>query len=140
MRRWRGSLVCLTFVAVALGCASASSPPGVVIAVTDVRSLSGRWIGTLINEHNMGTPLEVFISPDATYRMRFADTTAAGTVTLQRDGQVAFTMTSATGLLGPENAASTAVLYDRGGKRVLVGNGRVGLRQHPFSWEATELR
>jgi hypothetical protein len=49
-------LVCLTFVAVTLGCASASSPRGTVIAVPDVRSLSGRWLGTLINDHNMGTP------------------------------------------------------------------------------------
>ena len=133
-------LAWLAFVAVALGCASASSPPGTVIAVTDVRSVNGRWTGTLINEHNMGTPLEVVIGPDATYRMRFADTTATGTVTLRPDGQLAFTMTGATGLLGPASAASTAVLYDRGGKRVLMGNGRIGLRQHPFSWEATEAR
>jgi hypothetical protein len=140
MRRWRGSLGWMALVAVALGCASASSPPGTVIPVTDVRSLSGRWTGTLINEHNMGTPLEVVIAPDATYRMRFMDTTAAGTVTLAGNGQATFTMTSATGLLGPESAASTAVLYDRAGQRVLVGNGRIGLRKHPFSWEATEAR
>jgi hypothetical protein len=30
------------------------------------------------------------------------------------------------------------MLYDRGGKRVLVGNGRVGWREQPFSWEVTK--
>src|SRR5262245_54422165 len=131
-------LICLTFVAVALGCASA--PPGTVIPVTDVRSVSGKWTGTMIDENNMGTPLEVFINPDGTYRMNFGITIASGTVTLQPNGQLAFTMTSATGLLGSASAASTAILYDRSGKRVLIGNGRVGLRQIPFSWEVTEAR
>src|SRR5262249_40516731 len=130
----------MIFVALALGCASASSPPGTVVPVADVRSVSGRWTGTMIDEHNMGAPLEVFIGPGATYRMRFADVTAFGTVTLAPDGKLAFTMTGGTGLLGPLSAASTAALYDRGGKRVLVGSGRIGLRQHPFSWEATEQR
>jgi hypothetical protein len=134
---WRGLLACLAFVALACGCASASPPPGTTVAVTDIRSVIGRWMGTLIDEHNMGTPLELVIEPDAKYRMRFGATSAAGTVVVQPGGGLAFTMTSGTGLLGPADAASTAVLYDRGGRPVLVGNGRFGLRQRPFSWEVT---
>jgi len=136
VRPWRGVLACLAFAAMACGCASAP-PPGTAVPVTDIRSVTGRWMGTLIDEHNMGTPLELVIEPDAKYHMRFGATSAAGAVTMQPGGRLAFTMTSGTGLLGPADAASTAVLYDRGGRSVLVGNGRFGLRQRPFSWEVT---
>ena len=141
MRQWTRSLACAVVVAVCVGCASASPPStDVAMAVTDVKSLSGRWMGTMIDARNMGTPLELDIAPDATYRMRFGATSAAGTIALERDGRLAFTMTHGTGLLGPADASSTAGLYDRGGRRVLVGSGRIGLRQIPFSWEATEQR
>ncbi len=142
MHRLSGSLACLTFAAIVLGCASMQPPPppGTVIPVTDVKSLSGKWVGTLIDGANMGAPAQVVINPDGTYNSRFGITTATGTVVLQPNGRLAFMMTSATGMLGTTSASSTAVLYDRGGKRVLVGNGRMGFYQDPFSWEATEQK
>jgi hypothetical protein len=133
------SLAPLAVASIVLGCAPVA-PPGTPLRVTDVRSLSGRWVGTLIDAHNMGTPVQIVINPDATYSARFGDTSARGTVALRPDGQLAFTMTDAAGLLSLAEASSTAVLYDRGGARVLVGNGRVGLRERPFSYEVTQQR
>jgi hypothetical protein len=132
------SLAPLALISIVLGCAAAP-PPGTLVKVTDVTSLQGRWVGTLIDARNMGTPVLIVINPDATYSARFGDTSARGTVALA-DGQLAFTMTSAAGLLSLAESSSTAILYDRGGKRVLVGNGRVGLRETPFSWEVTEQK
>jgi hypothetical protein len=141
MRQWSRSLACSLAVALCLGCASASPPSsGVAVPITDVRSLSGRWIGTMIDARNMGTPLQLEIGPDATYRMNFGATSAAGSIKLEQDGRAVFTMTAGSGLLGPADAVSTATLYDRGGTRALKANGRIGLRQVPFSWEATRQR
>jgi hypothetical protein len=137
MRWMSASLTCLTFASILLGCAPVA-PPGTVVRVTDVKSLSGRWVGSLIDAANMGTPVQLVINPDATYNARFGDTSASGTIVLQPDGQLAFTMTSAVGLLGLAESSSTATLYDRGGQRVLVGSGRVGLRENPFSWQVTQ--
>lgn len=131
------SLAGLTFALVVMGCASVQQPPGTVVTVSDVKSLNGKWVGTLIDDRNRGTPAEMFIN-DGTYRALFGAISSAGTIALQPNGQLAFTMTSATGPLGTQDSSSTATLYDRGGKRVLVGNGRVGLRQVPFAWELTE--
>lgn len=139
MRRWGGSLAWLTLVMLAVGCGSAEIQPGTIVPVMDVRSLAGKWVGTLIDARNMGTPMEMIIGKEGTYSARFGATRADGTVAM-RDGQLEFTMTQGTGLLGPAEAASTAVLYDRGGQRVLVGNGRWGFRERPFSWEVTEQR
>ncbi len=139
--RWMfRSLGCVTLASIALGCASTQQPPGAVVKVSDVKSLSGKWVGTLIDDRNMGTPATMFINSDGTYRAQFGAVSSAGTIALQPNGQLAFTMTSATGLLGTSDASSTAILYDRGGKRVLVGNGRVGFRQDQFSWEVTEQK
>jgi hypothetical protein len=124
---------------IALGCAPVT-PSGTVVRVTDVKSLDGTWEGTLIDSLNMGTPLRLVINPDATYSARFGDTSARGTIVLQPNGQLGFTMTSAAGLLGLAESSSTATLYNRGGKRVLVGNGRAGWRENQFSWEVTEQR
>ena len=136
--RWTStSLACLTLASIVLGCAPVA-PPGTVVRVTDVKSLGGTWAGTLIDSANMGTPLRLVINPDGTYRAQFGDTSANGTIVLRPDGQLAFTMTSAAGLLSLVESSSTATLYNRGGRRVLVGNGRVGWRENPFSWEVTE--
>jgi len=137
-----GSFACLTLAATVLGCASLQPPPppGIVVAVTDVKSLSGKWVGTLIDRRNMGTPAQIIIDPDGTYAANFGITSARGTVAVQPDGQLAFTMTSGSGVLGVTDSASTATLYDRDGKRVLVGNGRVGFYQTPFSWEVMQQK
>jgi hypothetical protein len=136
--RWiSASVACFALTALVLGCAPAP-PPGTMVKVTDVKSLAGTWQGTLIDAADMGTPLRIVINPDATYSARFGDTSASGTIVLQPDGQLAFTMTSAAGLLGLAESSSMARLYARGGRRVLVGNGRVGWREQPFSWNVTE--
>src|SRR5262245_24634877 len=98
MRWMSASLACLTLASIAFGCAP-TPPPGTIVRVTDVKSLTGRWVGTLIDAHDMGTPMQLDINPDATYSARFGDTSAMGTVVLQPDGKLAFTMTSAAGLL-----------------------------------------
>jgi hypothetical protein len=134
------SLGCLTLASIVFGCASMQQPPGTVVTVSDVKSLNGTWVGTLINSMNMGMPANMVINSDGTYRAQFGAVNSAGTIALQPNGQLAFTMTSATTFLGTSEASSTATLYDRGGKRVLVGNGRVGFRQDPFSWEVTEQK
>jgi hypothetical protein len=133
------SLGCLMLASIVLGCASVQQPPGTVVTVSDVKSLNGKWVGTLIDDRNRGTPAEMFIN-DGTYRALFGAISSGGTIALQPNGQLAFTMTSVTGPLGTPDASSTATLYDRGGKRVLVGNGRVGLRQTQFSYEVTEQK
>jgi hypothetical protein len=138
MRWMSGTLACVTLAASVIGCAT--TPPGTVVRVNDVKSLSGTWVGTLIDARNMGTPARVVINPDATYSAVFGDTSARGTIVLQPAGQLAFTMTSAAGLLGTAESSSTATLYSRNGRRVLVGQGRVGLREYPFSWEVTEQK
>jgi len=137
------SLVCLTLASIVLACAPVQQPPpGTMVPVTDVKLLSGKWVGTLIDGANMGAPAQVVISPDGTYNARFGDTSATGTVAPQPSGQIAFTMTSATGFLSlaDSDSASTATLYDRGGTRVLVGSGRAGFYQNPFSWQVTEQK
>jgi hypothetical protein len=75
-----------------------------------------------------------------TYLAHFGALSASGTIALQPTGQLTFTMESGSGPLGPTDASSTATLYDRGGKRVLVGNGRIGFYQTPFSYELTEQK
>ena len=137
MRWMSASVPCFTIAALVLGCAPAP-PPGTMVRVTDVKSLAGIWQGTLIGADNFGTPLRIVINRDATYSARFGDTSSSGTVVLQPDGQLAFTMASAAGLLGLAESSSMATLYTRGGRRVLVGNGRVGWREQPFSWDVTE--
>ena len=105
-----------------------------------MKSLSGTWVGTLIDRRNMGTPARLVIDTDGTYSANFGITSARGTIAVQPDGQLAFSMTSGSGVLGVTDSASTAILYDRGGRRVLVGSGRVGFYQTPFSWEVTQQK
>jgi hypothetical protein len=128
-------------ISIVLGCALVQQPPpGTVVPVSDVKSLQGTWAGTLIDSRNMGTPARMVINLDGTYHANFGALSASGTIAPRPNGQLTFTMESGSGPLGPAEASSTATLYDRGGKRVLVGNGRVGFYQNPFSWELTEQK
>jgi hypothetical protein len=131
----------LAFVSIVLGCALPQQPPpGTVVPVSDVKSLQGRWQGTLIDSRNMGTPASMVINVDGTYHANFGAFSASGTIAPQPTGQLTFTMESGSGPLGATDASSTATLYDRGGRRVLVGNGRVGFYQRPFAYELTEQK
>jgi hypothetical protein len=131
----------LALASIVLGCALVQQPPpGTVVPVSDVKSLQGRWQGTLIDSRNMGTPANMVINIDGTYLAHFGALSASGTIMLQPTGQLTFTMESGSGPLGPTDASSTATLYDRSGKRVLVGNGRIGFYQTPFSYELTEQK
>jgi hypothetical protein len=131
----------LALASIMLGCAAVQQPPpGTVVPVSDVKSLQGTWAGTLIDSRNMGTPARMVINVDGTYHANFGALSASGTIAPQPSGALTFTMSSGSGPLGPADASSTATLYDRGGTRVLVGNGRVGFYQTPFSWELTEQK
>jgi hypothetical protein len=131
----------LVLTPLVLGCAAVHQPPpGLVVPVSDVKSLQGTWVGTLIDSRNRGTPARMVINVDGTYLAHFGALSASGTIAPQPSGQLTFTMESGSGPLGPADAFSTATLYDRGGQRVLIGNGRVGFYQTPFSWELTEQK
>jgi hypothetical protein len=113
-----------------VGCASA--PP--TLQVSDVQSLSGKWLGNATyTGAGAPNPIELTINPDGTYTSRTAAQLQTGTVTI-RDGKISFVRTTAAG----SSTASTAVLQERGGKRVLVGQGQAV--DGPYSYEFTEQK
>ena len=129
------SLIAL-ILTLATGCASA--PSATTIQVSDVKSLSGRWLGYATGTGaGAPNPIELVINPDATYTSRIGAQLQHGTVNVS-DGKVSFARQGASAGSSTVFASSTAVLQERGGKRVLVGQGRSDYG--PYSYEFTEQK
>jgi len=129
------TLILLTLVSV-VGCATASSDG--TIQISDVTSLSGKWLGYAVGTAAGGRQaIELTISPDGTYVSRIEAQVQSGTVRVS-DGKVSFARAAASGSSTSVMTASTAVLQQRGGKRVLVGQGRSDYG--PYSYEFTEQK
>ena len=118
------------------GCATASSERA--LEVNSVALLSGKWLGYATGTAS-GTPnpVELTINPDGTWSSRTGAQLQNGTVTIN-GGKINFTRQSASGGSTTVFSSSTAVLQERGGKRVLVGQGRSDYG--PFSYEFTEQK
>jgi hypothetical protein len=143
MIRFVPSLALLTYAGIALGCAttttSATSTASTTAAISDVKSLNGTWIGFQTGRSSGARqPLTIVIS-DGTYTARFGPaSTSTGTVTVT-DGKITIIRTGGSGATGSTlSATSTAVIEQRNGRRVLVGQGRNDLG--PFSYELTEQK
>jgi hypothetical protein len=127
-----------------LGCASATPPSGspapsaATIPVSDVKSLNGKWAG-YITGPTSGSPLpSEWIINDGTFTARTGASSSTGPVTIS-DGKITGLRTGGSGTGGGTlTSAWTAVLQDRGGKRVLVGQGRNDFG--PYSFELTEQK
>jgi hypothetical protein len=135
MTRFAG-LVLVMLLGAAIGCASAPSER--TLTVHDATSLSGKWLGYAIGLA-AGAPqaIELTINPDGTWVSRIGANVQDGTLTVS-DGKVSFTRTGASGPSTTVLLASTAVLRERAGKRVLVGQGRSDYG--PYSYEFTEQK
>jgi hypothetical protein len=118
------------------GCAS--TPSGRALSVDSVASLSGNWLGyatgTAAGSPN---PVELTINPDGTWTSRTGAQVQNGTVTINA-GKITFTRRGASAGSATVFSSSTAVLQERGGKRVLVGQGRSDYG--PFTYEFTEQK
>jgi hypothetical protein len=130
-----------TFMLLALltsvvGCATA--PPENTIQVSDVKSLSGKWLGYATGTA-AGAPqaIELTINPDGTYISRIGAQVQSGTVRVNK-GKVSFARDAASATSATVMTGSTAVLQERGGRRVLVGQGRSDYG--PYSYEFTEQK
>ena len=119
-----------------VGCAPATSGGG--IPVSDVKSLSGKWLGFATGTAaGAPNPIELTINPDGTWTSRSGAQLQSGVIRLS-DGKINFARGSASGPSTTVLQASTAVLQERDGKRVLVGQGRSDYG--PYSYEFTEQK
>ena len=130
------SLALVLLLSTVVGCAPATS--GSSIAVSDVKSLSGKWLGYATGP-SAGAPIpfELTINPDGTWTSHSGAQVQNGVVRLN-DGKIRFERGAASGPSTTVLQASTAVLEERGGKRVLVGQGRSDYG--PYSYEFTEQK
>ncbi len=118
------------------GCAPATS--GGAIPVSDVKSLAGKWLGYAVGTAaGAANPIELTINPDGTWTSRSGAQVQNGVISLN-DGKISFTRQGASGPSTTVLQASTAVLQERDGKRVLVGQGRSDFG--PYSYEFTEQK
>jgi len=130
------SLTLVVLMGIAVGCAPATS--GGTIPVTDAKSLSGKWLGYAVGTGaGAPNPIELTINPDGTWTSRTGAQHQTGVVTVN-DGKISFTRQGASGTSTTVLQASTAVLQERNGKRVLVGQGRSDYG--PYSYEFTEQK
>jgi hypothetical protein len=136
MNRFSKPMIFILLSAIVVGCASAA-PEG-AIRVSDVRSLSGKWLG-----YATGTaagapqPIELIINPDGTYVSRIGGQVQSGRISVS-SGKVSFVRDAASATSTTVIAASTAILQERGGRRVLVGQGRSDYG--PYSYEFAEQK
>jgi hypothetical protein len=143
LTRFTSLFALLGLVGTALGCATSTTPAaptaGATSAISDVNTLNGTWIGFQTGRSSGARqPLTIVIS-DGTYTARFGPaSTSTGTVTVT-DGKITIIRTGGSGATGSTlSATSTAVIEQRNGRRVLVGQGRNDLG--PFSYELTEQK
>jgi len=135
MRRF-APLALVMLLSTVVGCAPATS--GGAIPVGDVKSLSGKWLGYATGPSaGAPNPIDLTINPDGTWTSRIGAQVQNGIVSL-KDGKISFTRQGASGGSATVLQASTAVLQERGGKRVLVGQGRNDYG--PYSYEFTEQK
>jgi hypothetical protein len=136
MTRFSKPMILMLLSAIVVGCASAA--PESTIQVSDVKSLSGKWLGYATGTA-AGAPqaIELIINPDGTYVSRIGAQVQSGTISVG-NGKVSFERDAASATSSTVVAASTAVLQERGGRRVLVGKGRSDYG--PYSYEFTELK
>ena len=126
----------LVLLSTMAGCAPATS--GSAVQVTDVKSLSGKWLGYATGTASGApNPIELTINPDGTWNSRIGAQVQNGIVSLN-DGKITFTRQGASGPSTTVLQGSTAVLQERSGKRVLVGQGRSDYG--PYSYEFTEQK
>jgi hypothetical protein len=124
------------FLSLGAGCAPATSDRA--LQVSDVKSLSGKWLGYATGTGaGAPNPIELIISPDGTWSSRMGAQLQTGKVSLD-DGKISFARGAASGSSTTVLQASTAVLQERGGRRVLVGQGRSDFG--PYSYEFTEQK
>lgn len=130
------SLTLLVLLSAVVACSTA--PPGNAIQVTDVKSLSGKWLGFATGTAaGAPNPMELVINPDGTWTSRTGAQLQNGTVSIS-DGKITFLRGGASGASTTVFQSSTAVLQERGGKRVLVGQGRSDYG--PYTYEFTEQK
>jgi hypothetical protein len=128
------SLAFVVLVIAVAGCASA--PSGRALQVDSVASLSGKWLGYATGTAaGAPNPIELTINPDGTWSSRTGAQLQNGTVTINA-GKISFTRQGASAGSATVFSSSTAVLQERGGKRVLIGQGRSDYG--PFTYEFTE--
>jgi hypothetical protein len=126
----------LVLLIAVVGCATTPSPRA--LPVDNVATLSGKWLGYATGTA-AGAPnaVELTINPDGTWTSRTGAQVQNGTVTINA-GTVNFTRQGASGGSATVFSSSTAVLQERDGRRVLVGQGRSDYG--PYTYEFTEQK
>ena len=134
MTQFSKPMLLTLLTALVLGCAATER----TIQVSDAKSLSGKWLGYATGTA-AGAPqaIELTINPDGTYISRIGAQVQSGTVSVSK-GKVSFARDAASATSATVMTASTAVLQERGGRRVLVGQGRSDYG--PYSYEFTEQK
>lgn len=138
-------LLCAVYAAVG-GCAPASPPaavsPVTPVAIPDLTSVAGKWeglgqgpwAGSVLGGHDADW-IEFTIKGDGTYEVRayreIGVLRSAGTLTLS-DNVIRWKSDRASGVL--------ALVYDRGGKRVLRLHGQLATGGGALSAELTPAR
>jgi hypothetical protein len=124
------------------GCASseqrtatpAGTPPGSGSAMTrtpDVASLAGRWDGWMKGTGGTSAPVQVTVNPDGTYSSTIGASSGNGTFEVV-NGQVR-TQGHLSGSAFGAGRQSVVTLAERGGRPVMVGEGRDD--RGPYSFE-----
>jgi hypothetical protein len=124
----------LMFVVFAAVYASAQQAP--TPAVKEIQSLAGKWAGWGTPASGSAFPIEVQINPDGTYTSLMG--ASRGTGTIKVDGGKITTEGHLSGPAGVAAGAGTsqANVTTKGGKQVLVGQGRNDAG--PFNYELTK--
>jgi hypothetical protein len=124
------------------GCASresrtaapAAATPGAASAMTktpDVSSLAGRWDGWMKGSGGVTAPVQVTVNPDGTYVSTIGAASGNGTFEVV-DGRV-LTKGHLSGSAFGAGRQSTVSMAERGGRPVMVGEGRDD--RGPYSFE-----
>jgi hypothetical protein len=129
------TILTVTLMLVVLGAISVSAQQ--TPAVTDIKSLAGKWSGWGTPASGSAFPIEVQINPDGTYTAQLAGATAGQGQFKLVDGKI----TAEGHLSGPSGVAagtgtSQATVQTKGGKQVMSGAGRNDAG--PFNYELTK--
>lgn len=132
---WASLLIGVVTVA-ALGCATSGQSKA--IASTELASLAGKWIGTVVLPSGRSVPGTFELLPTGDYSTEASGFSAQGKAQV-KDGNLALVSTSTTGGMATGQRASVASLHERpDGSLVLRGNGNSD--SGPFSFEVSRKK
>ena len=135
----RVATIALLFTVPMVGCASKSTrtaattepSASATTRTLDVGALAGNWDGYMKSASGISSPVQVVVKPDGTYSAMMGASSGTGTFEVA-DGKV-LTTGHLSGSAFGAGRKSTVTLGERGGRPVLVGEGRSDAG--PYSYE-----